>query len=166
MSPRGCSARGPPTPTVTTTVTDAVEVSLGPDPRRIDSDGDGLTDAVEARAGGASTSTRAPPSAPRQPGDRRRPGWVTDDFERLSGTDAQVDSDADRLPDAVEAALGTNPRLSDTDLDGYRTAPRSTTARTLGGRVRLLADDRWAGRRGAGPGGPRRYSARLYLPAG
>ena len=29
-----------------------------------------------------------------------------------------ADSDGDRLSDAVEAALGTNPRLTDTDQDG------------------------------------------------
>ena len=100
------------------------------DPTRIDSDGDGLTDAAEAKAGSAfdidpGTAIGAPAGGGI---DADRDG-LTDAFEQLSGS-APDRGRQRRGPaaDAVEAALGTNPLLGDTDADGCWTAPRSTTA--------------------------------------
>jgi hypothetical protein len=95
---------------------DAVEVALGTDPRRMDSDGDGVTDAAESGSGGAYAID---PGAPMGSNADADGDGLTDAFERLSGTlTTVVDTDVDRVPDAMEAALGTNPLQVDTDLDG------------------------------------------------
>ena len=75
---------------------DAVESALGTDPLVWDTDGDGVSDGEEVAAG-------------------------TDPLlaEGAAADGSSVDSDADRLADADEAAVGTDPTNPDTDGDGY-----------------------------------------------
>ena len=68
------------------------------------------------------TGTPAPPAGPAQR-DTDDDG-LTDEFERLAGTDpSKVDSDADGLSDAYEAMVShTDPLLADTDQDSVADA--------------------------------------------
>ena len=81
---------------------DAVESELGTDPLAWDSDGDGVSDGEEVATGTDPFDPASfPVSADAAPGG------------------SSLDSDADRLSDADEAAIGTDPNNPDSDGDGY-----------------------------------------------
>ncbi|HLF28612.1 MAG TPA: FHA domain-containing protein [Anaerolineae bacterium] len=96
---------GGPTPTLTPTITGTITLTVV----AIDSDGDGLTDAEEARLG----------TNPQNP-DTDADGLP--DFEEIRrGTSPTViDSDGDTLLDGQEAFGCSSPRNADTDGDGLR----------------------------------------------
>jgi len=123
-----------PVPTDTTDtdgdgVADSDEIDLyGTDPENWDTDGDGLSDSEELFVSGTD------PFVWDTNGDGVSDGGVeaaaeseppaTDDgapvvAEAATGSTSSVDSDADRLPDADEAAFGTDPTTPDADGDGY-----------------------------------------------
>lgn len=88
------------------------EVSLGSDPFKADTDGDGARDGAEY----ASKSDLLDSAA--MPEDSDGDG-LSDEYENLVGTNpASPDTDGDRLPDGVEIAINTQPRVPDTDGDG------------------------------------------------
>jgi len=88
------------------------EASLGSDPFKPDTDGDGARDGAEY----ASKSDLLNPAA--MPDDSDGDG-LSDEYEALVGTNpASADTDSDRLPDGVEIAINTQPRVADTDGDG------------------------------------------------
>ena len=88
--------------------------SLGTDPARADTDGDGLNDSAELDAGLNAFE-------PDTDGDGMSDGW-----EHLYGYDPTTqnngdwDRDGDGLKDKDEAAYGTNPYDSDSDGDGVK----------------------------------------------
>ena len=100
-----------PTPTVTTTVTSTVTPTLTVTGTTtgVDSDGDGLTDADEARHG----------TDPRNP-DTDRDGLTDLDEVRRGTSPTLSDSDGDTLLDGQEAFGCSDPRKPDTDGDGLR----------------------------------------------
>jgi hypothetical protein len=80
----------------------------GSDPRRVDTDGDGLDDAREVNELGTN------PNALDSDGD-----GLADDVEVAQGTDpTQADPDQDGLDDQRELDLGTDPNDPDSDSDG------------------------------------------------
>jgi hypothetical protein len=93
-------------------LTNAQEAKLGTDPRNADSDGDGIRDSVEVKAG-------TDPSVADDHGiDSDRDG-LSDADEALYGSDPKdADTDADGLSDGEEALLGTAVDNADTDDDG------------------------------------------------
>lgn len=141
---------------------DEIERQIGTDPRVADSDGDGLVDGLEAPGGkrvdtdkdgvidaldpdddgdGIATKTEREDAAAAGLGDDvdgdGKKNWLDTDADGDGALDAQegrsdsdgdgkpnyldgdvVDSDGDGIPDAVERALGTNPNDPDTDGDG------------------------------------------------
>jgi hypothetical protein len=68
----------------------------GTDPANVDSDLDGVNDGTELANG---TNPLVAEAAPQ--------------------IDTTADTDGDRLPDADEATIGTDPNLADTDGDGW-----------------------------------------------
>jgi hypothetical protein len=89
---------------------DAPAPALPPiDPNSPDSDGDGLTDAIEARLGTDAHNV-----------DSDHDG-VSDAYEVATlHTDAtRADTDFDGLSDSIELALGLDPNARDTDGDGH-----------------------------------------------
>lgn len=104
---------------------DALETSLGTNPRMADSDVDGYSDSVEhaRRAFGMNPLDPCKPALVDVPGadplaacDPQNP--MNCDFQWANGARAYVDSDMDGLHDCEEKALGTNAVLADTDHDG------------------------------------------------
>jgi hypothetical protein len=78
-------------------VADRDEADLGLDPRLGDTDGDGLQDGIELRMG----------LSP-QPGN----------VDIINGCNVSLDEDGDRLNTCEERVLGTDPCMGDTDADG------------------------------------------------
>jgi hypothetical protein len=78
-------------------VADRDEVELGLDPRLPDTDGDGLMDGIELRMG-----------------LKPQPGNV----DIINGCNVSLDADGDRLNTCEERVLGTDPCMGDTDADG------------------------------------------------
>ncbi len=85
-------------------VTDALEELIGTDPASRDSDGDGINDGIEDRLRNAGFD-------PLDAADSDCVVSEEDDFNRR-------DDDGDGLLNCEERFLGTNPRLVDTDADG------------------------------------------------
>ena len=100
-----------PTPTETTTVTPTVTptIPVTGTTTGIDSDGDGLTDAEEARLG----------TDPHNP-DTDRDGLTDYDEVRRGTSPTLSDTDGDTLLDGQEAFGCSDPRKPDTDGDGLR----------------------------------------------
>ena len=125
------------------TAPDELEPGLGLDPTDPDTDGDAVADGEEigrygtdprsgtpmATVSRMATSSLSPARIPSwetpqavmpQPGRRRWPLTPTWSLRRESAPEASgVDSDTDRLPDADEATVGTDPTTPDADGDGY-----------------------------------------------
>ncbi|MBN1203927.1 MAG: calcium-binding protein [Myxococcaceae bacterium] len=78
-------------------VADRDETELGLDPRQPDTDGDGLMDGIELRMGLSPL-----------PGD----------LDIINGCNISLDDDGDRLNTCEERVLGTDPCMGDTDADG------------------------------------------------
>ncbi|KFE65233.1 hypothetical protein [Hyalangium minutum] len=78
-------------------VSDDDEVALGLDPRQPDTDGDGLMDGIELRMG-----------LKPQPGN----------LDIINGCNVSLDEDGDRLNTCEERVLGTDPCMGDSDADG------------------------------------------------
>jgi hypothetical protein len=107
-------------------LTDAMERRLGLDPLRADTDGDNLSDGYEL------VTSHTDPHKADTDGDK-----LNDAFELARGMDPtsadsngdghldgsfatdQVDTDHDGLDDALEKTLGLNDHLADTDGDGF-----------------------------------------------
>lgn len=88
-------------------LTDAVEQIQGTDPTAADSDGDGVTDTAEINQG-------SDPNNSDSDGD-----GLSDGDERLYNANVNApDSDGDTLPDGLEVNEGTSPINPDTDGDG------------------------------------------------
>jgi hypothetical protein len=109
-------------------VADSDEIDLyGTDPENWDTDGDGLSDSEELFVSGTDpflwdtngdgvSDGGIEPSAETEPVVADEGAAVAaDEGAGASG----VDSDNDRLPDAEEAAVGTDPTTPDADGDGY-----------------------------------------------
>ncbi len=101
------AAAGTPGDTDGDGLSDALEQRLGTDPRNPDSDGDGVPDGVEV-------AQRSNPLVPDQAG-----------YAGATATDA----DGDGLSNDLEATLGTNPNLADTDGDGVPDGEELTLGR-------------------------------------
>ncbi len=84
-------------------LSDGVEDGLGTDPDNADTDGDGFTDSEEVNSLGTDPLDPADPS---------------DDVDEVSPGGVVEDADGDGLSGIVEAVLGTDPNLADTDGDG------------------------------------------------
>ncbi|MFN8677535.1 MAG: hypothetical protein U0Z70_14260 [Thermomicrobiales bacterium] len=101
-------------------IADADETNIyGTDPYNWDTDGDGLGDGEEAFVTGTSPVTwddTSGTAASDGSTDAAASELATDS---AATGDAAADSDGDRLADADEAALGTDPGNPDTDGDGY-----------------------------------------------
>ncbi|MBL8128541.1 MAG: hypothetical protein JNM64_12950 [Chloroflexia bacterium] len=101
-------------------IADADETNIyGTDPYNWDTDGDGLGDGEEAFVTGTSPVTwddTSGTAASDGSTDAAASELATDS---AATGDAAADSDGDRLTDADEAALGTDPGNPDTDGDGY-----------------------------------------------
>lgn len=101
-------------------IADADEANIyGTDPYNWDTDGDGLGDGEEAFVTGTSPVTwddTSGTAASDGSTDAAASELATDS---AATGDAAADSDGDRLTDADEAALGTDPGNPDTDGDGY-----------------------------------------------
>ena len=84
-------------------------------------------------AGSADPFAMAPVPQPSGITDQDGDG-LTDDFEKLFGTDAtKGDSDGDGLTDAYETSIShTDPLSADTDRDGLTDAAEVAPARTAG----------------------------------
>jgi len=89
---------------------DAVELALGLDPANADSDGDGVPDGEED-SDGDGLANAAELVLGSDPG--------LDDSDGDGIRDGDEDSDFDGIPDALEFVLGTLPRDDDTDRDGW-----------------------------------------------
>ena len=122
-------------------IADELEPNLGLDPTNIDTDGDGVADGDEINIYGTDPLNWDTDGDGVSDGDElfntRTDPLVWDDFsnevasgnETAAATDltaeeaatgtAGVDSDGDRLADADEIAIGTDPNNPDTDGDGY-----------------------------------------------
>ena len=109
-------------------VADSDEVDLyGTDPGNWDSDGDDLSDSEELchwdRSPLVGHERRWRRGRGRRGGCRQRVGRCGDTAPAVSDDAAasttSVDSDNDRLADADEAAVGTDPTTPDADGDGY-----------------------------------------------
>ena len=92
--------------------------TYGTDPYNWDTDGDGLGDGEEAFVTGTSPVTWDDTSGATSDGSVDA-GASELSSDSASTGDASADSDGDRLSDADEAALGTDPNNPDTDGDGY-----------------------------------------------
>ena len=106
-------------------LSDALETGVEhTDPLSADTDNDGLTDAFEL-------SQKSDPGRARIPDAVRAANFgglatldsdadgLSDGFEQRAGTDPlKADSDGDRLSDGDEVARGSNPRSLDSDQDG------------------------------------------------
>jgi cell wall-associated NlpC family hydrolase len=107
-------------------LTDALERALGTDPHSVDSDHDGISDGYEV------LHTHTDPTNPDTDHDGLRDGFElargldptradsggTGHLDGATGPDAALDSDHDGLTDALERILGTDPFAADTDHDG------------------------------------------------
>ena len=90
-------------------LTNAEEQAAGTDPKKADTDGDGLDDFAEVKTYGTN------PLIADTDGD-----GLTDAQEVALGTDPKLaDTDGDGIPDGREVAIGTDPKLADTDGDGF-----------------------------------------------
>ena len=119
---------------------DALELELGLDPSNIDTDGDGVADGDEVNIyltdpftwdsdgdglndGTELFDTRTDPLVWDTDGDGvsdgASSGAVTTAVDASGSTASTGDSDGDRLSDADESAVGTDPNSPDTDGDGY-----------------------------------------------
>lgn len=119
---------------------DAQEMEVGLDPNNVDTDGDGVADGDEVNIYGTDPFTWDTDGDGVSDGDElyntRTDPLVWDDTsgggaatEDLSASDTETaaaaetasagDSDGDRLADADEAAIGTDPANPDTDGDGF-----------------------------------------------
>ena len=89
---------------------DSIEAQLGTDPKKPDTDSDGLEDGEEVNQYGTDALKA----------DTDEDG-LSDGREVQLGTDAlRADSDNDGLTDVREVQLGTNPKIADTDGDGVK----------------------------------------------
>jgi hypothetical protein len=116
-------AGGPSVDTDHDGLTDAIEMQLGTDPTKADTDGDGISDGYEVTK--LHTSATAADSDHDGISDSIELAHGTDPTNpdtahigRLDGTDGSPDSDHDGLSDALEKILGTNPNSVDSDGDG------------------------------------------------
>lgn len=103
-------------------IADVDETNIyGTDPYNWDTDGDGLGDGEEAFVTGTSPVVWDDASGAATTGDNADAAASELSSESAATGDAAaaVDSDGDRLADADEAALGTDPNNPDTDGDGY-----------------------------------------------
>lgn len=102
-------------------IADVDEVNIyGTDPYNWDTDGDGLGDGEEAFVTGTSPVVWDDTSgAATGDGGNTEAAASELSTETAATGDASADSDGDRLSDADEAALGTDPNNPDTDGDGY-----------------------------------------------
>ncbi|MFN8664537.1 MAG: hypothetical protein U0075_21840 [Thermomicrobiales bacterium] len=91
----------------------------GTDPYNWDTDGDGLGDGEEAFVTGTSPVTWDDTSGATSTDGSTDAAASELSTETATTGDATADSDGDRLSDADEAALGTDPGNPDTDGDGY-----------------------------------------------
>ena len=91
----------------------------GTDPYNWDTDGDGLGDGEEAFVTGTSPVTWDDTSGATSTDGSTDAAASELSTETATPGDATADSDGDRLSDADEAALGTDPGNPDTDGDGY-----------------------------------------------
>ncbi|MAB77858.1 MAG: hypothetical protein CMJ89_00775 [Planctomycetes bacterium] len=125
-------ATGPPTDGITDameTILDFLGATL-PVTARVDTDGDGVFDYLEARSGSSPTNSDEPVPAGNLDSDG---DGVLDGLEALLtrsgavGVDGESDQDGDRIPDVLEAATGSDPfdprdpsilLQADVDLDG------------------------------------------------
>ncbi|MHB1454052.1 MAG: InlB B-repeat-containing protein [Saccharofermentanales bacterium] len=80
---------------------DEYEAIIGTNPKNKDTDGDGFGDSVDL-----------------YPLDANKVNGFDTDNDGIDDIIDQ-DDDNDTIPDAIEIALGTNPKLKDTDFDGY-----------------------------------------------
>jgi hypothetical protein len=106
---------------------DALENSLGLEPGNVDTDGDGLGDGLEHffKNGGFDPALASKPGKPCLAEERvdSDGDGLNDCEERALGSDPRVvDTDRDRIPDGLEVYWGTNPLLidvkDDQDFDG------------------------------------------------
>jgi thrombospondin type 3 repeat protein len=97
--------------------------AYGTDPYNWDTDGDGLGDGEEAFVTGTSPVVWDDTSGTASDGSTEAAATELSTGEAPADTastgEASADSDGDRLSDADEAALGTDPGNPDTDGDGY-----------------------------------------------
>jgi hypothetical protein len=120
---------------------DALELEVGLDPGNIDTDGDGVADGDEANIYGTDPFTWDTDGDGINDGaelyETRTDPLVWEDHSGGATVDATAaetetlaadtavasgtegDSDGDRLSDADEAAVGTDPTVADTDGDGF-----------------------------------------------
>jgi hypothetical protein len=120
---------------------DAAEIAQGLDPSNPDTDGDGVADGDEGNIYGTAPLTWDSDGDGISDGEELfgvgsdplvsgTNGSVSTDIEPAAGTDpstvdtaapeaASLDNDLDRLPDADEAAMGTDAASPDSDGDGY-----------------------------------------------
>jgi len=75
-----------------------------------DTDGDGVSDGEEAASGTDALDSAGVPVSTQE---------TASGSEEVTSETASLDGDADRLADADEAAVGTDPASPDTDSDGY-----------------------------------------------
>lgn len=94
-------------------LSDALEAILGTDPNDADTDNDGFSDGVEVINGSDPLNPASVPG-PDSDGD-----GLSDVTESVLGTDpGKADTDGDGLTDLREVLIGTNPLVADTDGDG------------------------------------------------
>jgi hypothetical protein len=89
-------------------LTDDVELQLGTDPRKIDTDGDTIRDGNES------------------------PGCELDPNPACGLSPNAIDSDGDGLADDCERMLGTDPMNADTDMDGLKDGDEDRNQNCLG----------------------------------
>ena len=102
-------------------IADVDETNIyGTDPYNWDTDGDGLGDGEEAFVTGTSPVVWDDTSgAASNDGTEAAASELATEGAATGDASAAVDSDGDRLSDADEAAVGTDPGNPDTDGDGY-----------------------------------------------
>ena len=110
-------------------LSDALERRLGLDPLRADTDGDNLTDAAElvthktdARKADTDGDQLNDAFELAQGLDPRSPDSDADGHMDGSLAPLQVDTDRDGLDDALEQVMGLDAKLSDSDADGFSDA--------------------------------------------
>lgn len=100
-------------------ISDDDELALGTEPTIVDSDGDRISDGVELRMG-------------------LRPQYTPtgENINVITGCNAELDTDGDRLNDCEERVLGTDGCIADSDGDGL-----PDLAEHLGGTNPLIPED-------------------------